>query len=72
MTTALKLLDLSALPPTSRREVQDFYQFLLARRGKTKKPRSQQVMSYNFSDLCGKLSWKGDAVAIQRSIRDEW
>jgi hypothetical protein len=25
-----------------------------------------------FADLCGQLSWKGDAVAAQRSIRDEW
>jgi hypothetical protein len=25
-----------------------------------------------FADLCGQLSWNGDAVAAQRSIRDEW
>lgn len=28
--------------------------------------------SYNFSDLCGALNWKGDAVIAQRSLRDEW
>lgn len=27
---------------------------------------------YDFSDLTGKLEWKGDAVAQQRSLRDEW
>jgi hypothetical protein len=27
---------------------------------------------YNFSDLVGKLEWKGDAVAEQRKLRDEW
>ncbi len=28
--------------------------------------------SYDFSDLAGKLEWKGDAVAEQRRLRDEW
>ncbi len=27
---------------------------------------------YDFSDLAGKLTWRGDAVATQRSLRDEW
>jgi hypothetical protein len=27
---------------------------------------------YDFSDLIGKLSWQGDAVAEQRKLRDEW
>jgi len=27
---------------------------------------------YDFSDLVGKLSWQGDAVAEQRRLRDEW
>ena len=27
---------------------------------------------YDFSDLCGKLTWKGDALAAQRILRDEW
>jgi hypothetical protein len=27
---------------------------------------------YDFSDLAGKLEWKGDAVAEQRKLRDEW
>ncbi|MEJ5312105.1 MAG: hypothetical protein WHX52_20245 [Anaerolineae bacterium] len=27
---------------------------------------------YDFSDLVGKLSWRGDAVAMQRQLRDEW
>ncbi len=28
--------------------------------------------SYDFSDLTGRLSWKGDAVSVQRALRDEW
>ncbi len=27
---------------------------------------------YDFSDLSGKLEWKGDAVTQQRTMRDEW
>lgn len=27
---------------------------------------------YDFSDLSGRLKWKGDAVAVQRTLRDEW
>lgn len=56
MTVLANQLDLSPLPPASRRE----------------KTTKTQATKYNFSDLCGSLSWKGDAVATQRSIRDEW
>jgi hypothetical protein len=27
---------------------------------------------YDFSDLIGRLSWQGDSVTAQRSLRDEW
>jgi hypothetical protein len=27
---------------------------------------------YDFSDLVGRLSWRGDAIAVQRKLRDEW
>jgi hypothetical protein len=30
------------------------------------------LKKYNFSDLVGKLEWKGDPVAEQRKLRDEW
>lgn len=70
MTTA-NMLDLTALPAAKRREVLDFFQFLLSRRDITKKTTSATT-EYHFSDLCGTLSWKGDAVAAQRSLRDEW
>lgn len=26
----------------------------------------------DFSDLAGRLKWKGDAVAEQRALRNEW
>ncbi|MHC5734146.1 hypothetical protein [Nostoc sp.] len=28
--------------------------------------------SYDFSDLVGRLTWRGDAVAMQRNLREEW
>ena len=31
-----------------------------------------KVRKYDFSDLAGRLAWRGDAVAIQRSLRNEW
>ncbi|MBX9784717.1 MAG: hypothetical protein K2X48_15620 [Chitinophagaceae bacterium] len=27
---------------------------------------------YDFSDIAGKLEWKGDALAQQKKLRDEW
>ena len=34
-----------------------------------KLPNNQK---YNFDDLIGKLEWKGDAVSVQRELRNEW
>ena len=28
--------------------------------------------SYDFSDLIGRLTWRGDALSEQKRIRDEW
>jgi hypothetical protein len=36
----------------------------------TAKVRSNPA--YDFSDLVGRLNWQGDAVAMQRTLRDEW
>jgi predicted DNA-binding antitoxin AbrB/MazE fold protein len=33
---------------------------------------SSEVKKYDFSDLLGTLSWKGDPVKAQRELRDEW
>lgn len=27
---------------------------------------------YDFADLCGKLTWTGDPVSVQRKLREEW
>lgn len=35
-------------------------------------PVEKPRVKYDFSDLVGKLTWQGDAVAMQRSLRDEW
>ncbi|MEA5617041.1 hypothetical protein VB711_04170 [Cronbergia sp. UHCC 0137] len=31
-----------------------------------------QKLNYDFSDLAGRLTWQGDAVVTQRTLRDEW
>ena len=28
--------------------------------------------TFDFSDIAGKLQWKGDAIEEQRRLRDEW
>jgi Fe2+ transport system protein B len=33
---------------------------------------SKQKFKYDFSDLVGRLTWEGDAVTMQRNLRDEW
>ena len=36
-------------------------------------PNAQRPkIRYDFSDLTGKLEWKGDAIAEQRRLRNEW
>ena len=72
MPVNVKHLDLTVLSPSARREMRDFYQFLLSRQSKQMKRHSLPGKSNGFTELCGKLSWKGDAIAGQRSMRDEW
>ncbi|MEH2230094.1 MAG: hypothetical protein V7K71_10685 [Nostoc sp.] len=31
-----------------------------------------QKSDYDFSDLAGKLLWEGDALVMQKVLRDEW
>lgn len=35
-------------------------------------PKVLPTASYNFSDLAGLLTWQGDALSMQRMLRDEW
>jgi len=72
MPAKAKQLDLTVLSPSARREMRDFYQFLLSRQAKQGKRSSAPGKSHRFAEICGRLSWKGDAVAVQRSMRDEW
>lgn len=72
MASTANVLDLSNLSAAARREVRDFYQFMLARRGKGIKTPPAKDDAHRFIDLCGGLSWSGDAVAAQRNLRDEW
>lgn len=72
MPAKAKQLDLTVLSPSARREVRDFYQFLLSRQTKPRKSGVALGNGHSFTEICGKLSWKGDAVATQRGMRDEW
>ena len=33
---------------------------------------TQKKQKYDFSDIVGKLHWRGDAIKAQRALRDEW
>jgi len=35
-------------------------------------PSNGTAAPIDFSDLVGRLKWRGDAVAEQRELRDEW
>jgi hypothetical protein len=32
----------------------------------------QSASRYDFSTVAGRLTWQGDAIAMQRMLRDEW
>ena len=34
--------------------------------------KTETNSNYDFSDLVGKLEWRGNAVNEQRLLRDEW
>ncbi len=35
-------------------------------------PLQPNSAKFDFTDLQGRLQWRGDAVAEQRALRDEW
>jgi hypothetical protein len=35
-------------------------------------PGTEPQPKYDFSDLVGRLTWQGDALMMQRALRDEW
>jgi hypothetical protein len=32
----------------------------------------EKTNKYDFSDIAGKLSWKGDGLTFQKTLRNEW
>ena len=67
ITKELVQKTLDQLEENEQEEVLEFINYLLWRQGKF-----VQLKTYDFSDLAGKLTWQGDAVATQRDLRDEW
>ena len=35
-------------------------------------PAQPNGLKYDFAGVAGRLEWRGDAVAEQRKLRDEW
>jgi hypothetical protein len=64
------LRELENMSPAMLEQVLTFARFLKYQ----KQANRVKALSgrYDFSDLVGKLSWHGDAVATQRQLRDEW
>jgi hypothetical protein len=40
--------------------------------GAPQETTDRDVTPYDFSDLTGRLAWKGDAVGVQQALRNEW
>jgi hypothetical protein len=40
--------------------------------GEIPTPAKAIAARYDFSDLTGRLSWRGDVIEEQRALRDEW
>jgi len=36
------------------------------------KEKEEETKKYDFSMFAGKLQWKGDSLAEQRKLRNEW
>ncbi len=58
-------------PEARQREALDFVNYLSYLLGQQQIAMTE-AQKYTFSDIAGKLTWRGDAVAVQREIRDEW
>jgi hypothetical protein len=79
-----KVIDeIKRIPPSRLSEVYDFIHFFrLGLESETAQADDNQkenpsaepnsANQYNFSDLAGRLTWQGDALATQRTLRDEW
>ncbi len=58
-------------PEARQREALDFVNYLSYLLGQQRIAMTE-AQKYTFSDIAGKLTWRGDAVSVQREIRDEW
>ncbi len=65
------LQELETMSPSMLSQVLTFMRYLKFQ-GQTDCMTMMSSGCYDFSDLAGKLLWRGDAVATQRQLRDEW
>lgn len=64
---------LARLPLQALQGVLAFLESLVRQEEWKSEDRGSEVSTkYDFSDLVGQLSWRGDAVAMQQDLRNEW
>ncbi|WP_456371154.1 DUF2281 domain-containing protein [Thermodesulfatator atlanticus] len=66
----LKRIDLELLPEEARKELLDFYEFLVEKYGIVKKERRSKAEI--ISKFAGILKLSVDPLEYQRSVREEW
>lgn len=62
--------ELETMSPAMLEQVLTFARFLKYQQQSARAVAAPE--RYDFADLAGKLAWRGDAVVIQRALRDEW
>ncbi len=69
MSTSDLILKFESLPNAIRRQLMEQINLLFKRY--SSKPKSSSKKKYDFSDLIGKLRWEGNALIVQKKLRDE-
>ena len=65
------ILKFESLPQTIQRRLVEEIDLLFARYSAQSKVQKSKK-KYDFTDLTGKLQWRGNAVAAQKQLRNEW
>ena len=74
MSGATLVKEIERLDEAQRNTVSLFVRFLLSQKSPAASSEAAggKPRKYDFSDLIGKVTFEGDPVAYQRSLRDEW
>lgn len=73
MTTQAMIEKIDAqLRRLSPEDIQAIWQLVQRIKSSKSAVKNTTQAKYNFSELPGKWTWSGDALNIQRQLRDEW